>query len=153
MISAIVWNIIPNVRMDQVLMRQAKLINMFCPGLIWPRVIIVCKGSMNPAQDGAGALKAAEKFHLHPDTGPQVLGYRFISDLPPHQRSRFEFDEETKTAFNVVTDEDVRMRLHEALGKLRGEGILLRFKEVQCKDCGAIDDPRYMTARRKVLVV
>jgi hypothetical protein len=50
-VKAIVWNILPNVRKDALLTKQARLINLFKPKDIWHNVIIVCKQSRNPEDD------------------------------------------------------------------------------------------------------
>ena len=42
-IKAIIWNIDPKVREDEVITKQAQLINMFKPKDIWNNVIIICK--------------------------------------------------------------------------------------------------------------
>ena len=42
-IKAIIWNIDPTIREDEVISRQAYLINMFKPKDIWNNVIIICK--------------------------------------------------------------------------------------------------------------
>ena len=53
----------PNCRRDALLAEQAKLINLFMPGDIWHNVLIVCKQSKNPVDDGQGALAAAREFN------------------------------------------------------------------------------------------
>ena len=50
-VKAIVWNILPNVRKDALLTKQARLINLFKPKDIWHNVVIVCKQSRNPEDD------------------------------------------------------------------------------------------------------
>ena len=50
-VKAIVWNILPNVRKDALLTKQARLINLFKPKEIWHNVVIVCKQSRNPEDD------------------------------------------------------------------------------------------------------
>ena len=59
-VAAIVWNIVPNVRRDALLTKQARLINMFKESEIWRNVLIVAKQSLNPDIDCAGAASAAE---------------------------------------------------------------------------------------------
>ena len=42
-VKAIIWNVLPNIRKDAVLTKQAKLIDLFKPKSIWNNVIIICK--------------------------------------------------------------------------------------------------------------
>ena len=42
-VKAIVWNINPNIREDDLITRQAYLINLFKDEEIWKNVIIICK--------------------------------------------------------------------------------------------------------------
>jgi hypothetical protein len=46
-VKAIVWCVLPNVRKDALLTKQAGLIDLFKPGDIWEHVVIVCKQSRN----------------------------------------------------------------------------------------------------------
>ena len=57
-VKAIVWNILPNVRRDALLTKQARLIDLFKPKEIWHNVLIICKQSRNPEDDAQGALAA-----------------------------------------------------------------------------------------------
>ena len=42
-VKAIIWNINPNIREDDLITRQAYLINLFKEDEIWKNVIIICK--------------------------------------------------------------------------------------------------------------
>ena len=140
-IKAVIWNVIPNVRLDSVLSKQARLIDMFMPGEIWNNVIIVCKQSMKPNRDGNGAKKAAEQFCQ--GVSPQVIGYRFLSDLDEEQFCKMKDDVDMRMAFNVKTDDEVRELLSVALSKC-GDPLSLVFRDCRCMDCGAEGDPRLM---------
>ena len=76
--AAILWTVAPNVRRDALLMKQARLINLFRPGDIWHNVIVACKQSRNPDDDTQGALAAAR--HYNPHAEPIVLGYTFFGE-------------------------------------------------------------------------
>ena len=71
-VKAIIWNILPNVRKDALLTKQARLIDLFKPKEIWQNVMIICKQSRNPEDDAQGALAAARQFN--PKAQPPVLG-------------------------------------------------------------------------------
>lgn len=88
--KAIIWSILPNVRKDGVLTKQARLINMFKEREIWNNVVIVCKQSHNPADDAQGALAAAKEFN--PSAEVTVLGYTYVQDpsLTERQREIFQ---------------------------------------------------------------
>lgn len=72
-IKAVIWFVLPNIRRDALLVKQAALINRLAPlsdaknagtgknyaGSIWGRTIIACKQAMNPEQDTRGAVAAA----------------------------------------------------------------------------------------------
>ena len=113
-VKAIVWTVAPNVRKDALLVKQARLIDLFRPTEIWNNVIIACKQSRNPDDDTQGALAAAKQFN--PDAEPVVLGYTFIDDpsLTDKQRKRFE-DPENRDVFLVKTDAEVRATVFKAL--------------------------------------
>ena len=53
-VKAIIWNILPNVRKDALLSKQARLIDLFKPKEIWHNVLIICKQSRNPEDDAQG---------------------------------------------------------------------------------------------------
>ena len=59
-VKAVVWCILPTVRMDANLQAQAKFINMFTPeneaGKIWTNVVIVCKGKVRNIKDDLNQL-------------------------------------------------------------------------------------------------
>ena len=73
-VAAIIWNVVPNVRRDALLSKQARLINLFKDEEIWRNVVIVAKQSLNPEADCAGAVRAAEE---HSGEWPVLhTGYR-----------------------------------------------------------------------------
>ena len=41
--KAIIWTVLPNIRKDALLTKQARLIDLFKPAKIWNNVIIICK--------------------------------------------------------------------------------------------------------------
>ena len=84
-VKAILWTILPNVRKDALLSKQANMINKFKEVDIWNNVIIVCKQSRNPEDDTQGALYAAKAFS--PELEVPVLGYTFLED--PSWTSRY----------------------------------------------------------------
>ena len=55
-VKAILWTILPNVRKDALLSKQANMINKFKEVDIWNNVIIVCKQSRNPEDDTQGRV-------------------------------------------------------------------------------------------------
>ena len=89
-VKTILWTILPNVRKDALLSKQANMINKFKEVDIWSNVIIVCKQSRNPEDDTQGALYAAKAFS--PDLEVPVLGYTFLED--PSWTSRYGVIEE-----------------------------------------------------------
>ena len=56
-VRCVIWNILPNVRKDALLRKQAQMINLFKAEEIWKNVIIVAKQSLNPDEDCAGAVR------------------------------------------------------------------------------------------------
>ena len=90
MFQAIIWNILPNVRRDALLMKQARMINLFKAVEIWRNVLIIVKQSRNPQDDGQGALAAAKTFN--PRAKVPVLGFSYADDpsLTPLQRKKIE---------------------------------------------------------------
>lgn len=141
-IAGVIWNVIPNVRRDAVLSRQAKLIDLLggSSGAIWKNVIVVCKQSMKPERDGTGAVKAAMEYGMR----PQIVGYRFYSDLDEEQKAKLENNPEMRGAFNVKTDDEVQDVILQALSQC-GDPVPIEFRECKCMDCGQIGDPRLMS--------
>ncbi len=140
-VGAVIWNVIPNVRKDATVTRHAALVNSLVPS-VWSNVIVVCKQAMNPNRDGAGVLRAALQY-CGEDNGPQITGYRFLSDLDEEQRLRLEMDEGARRSFNIKTDAEVRQHLRTLLARC-SEPISLSFCDYRCTDCGVVDDPRLM---------
>jgi len=140
-VSAIIWNIVPNVRRDGLLMGQAHLINKFKEKEIWRNVLIVAKQSLNPEVDCQGAVKAAQEF-----TDLPVLhtGYRFYSDptISPEQRHSF-CTSQSREMFNVKTDQEVKTILQGMLAKM-GPPVQVVFNTTRCLDCSAEGDKRLL---------
>ncbi len=117
-VKAIIWNILPNVRKDALLTKQARLIDLFKPKEIWSNVVIVCKQSRNPEDDSQGALAAARQFC--PKAEPPVLGFTFIDDasLTANQRKRFAKASSLREDFLVKNDDEVRRSVFEVIAGL-----------------------------------
>ncbi len=149
-VSAVVWNVIPNVRRDAALSKHASLIDQIAEG-VWANVVVVCKQSMRPGRDGGGAAAAAREVMAEGagegerNVLPQVTGYRFLSDFADDaaQLDKMESDEESRRAFNVMTDPEVRSHLTGCLERC-GPALELVFRDSKCLDCGAVADARLM---------
>ncbi len=141
-VEAVLWCVIPNVRRDAALTKQAGMIHQVGDN-VWARTVVVCKQSMRPERDGAGAVKAAEECG---GVSPKVVGYRYLSDLDnDEQMKRVKGDAEARRAFNVLNDQEVRECLVDALLETKGrEEVRLQFADKQCLDCGVVEDPRLM---------
>ena len=142
-VKAVVWAIHPNVRCDAVLSSQAKLIEKFAPKVVWNNVIIVVKQSMSPEDDGRGAMTAALDYNANANV--QLLGYRFINDdtFNAKQRQKMQDDPSAREAFNVLTDEEVKGALNEAIENI-DEPLQVIFRTKKCQDCGQVGDDRLM---------
>ena len=140
-VSAIIWNIVPNVRRDALLMDQARLINLFKERDIWSNVLIVAKQSMNPEVDCQGAVKAAQQF-----TDLPILhtGYRFYNDptVSAEQRDSFR-NAQSRALFNVKTDDEIRSILKDNLGRM-GQPVQVVFNTSKCLDCSVVADRRLL---------
>jgi len=138
-VCAIIWNIVPNVRRDALLMNQARLINLFKESDIWSNVLIVAKQSLNPEVDCQGAVKAAQQF-----TDLPILhtGYRFYNDptVSANQREAFR-SAESRVMFNVKTDEEIRSILQNNLGQM-SQAVQVVFNTCKCMDCSVVADRR-----------
>ena len=143
-VQAIVWNVIPNVRRDALLSKQASLIDMFKPKEIWNNVVIVLKQSMNPENDGKGALRAALEYDPHSKL--QIVGYRFLEDqtITDEQRENLQ-DANTRKIFNVKTNEEIRELLGEKVNEI-GKPIKVIFQNKKCIDCDQVGDERLMSS-------
>ena len=140
-IKAVIWNVHPNVRHDALLASQAKLIDKFAPTEIWNNVIILVKQSLNPEEDGRGALSAALDFNAKART--QLLGFRFLTDetMNVEQRQQMQGNKSIKEAFNIWTDDEVRKGLSDALEEI-SEPIQVVFRSKRCLDCNQRGDER-----------
>jgi len=140
-VSAIIWNIVPNVRRDALLAGQARLINLFKENDIWNNVLIIAKQSLNPKVDCQGAVKAAQDF-----TDIPILhtGYRFYNDptISAEQRDSFR-SAQARSLFNVKTDDEIKSILSENIGKM-GRPIQVVFNTSRCIDCGVEGDKRLL---------
>ena len=139
-VTAVIWNISPNVRCDAMLSGQARLINMFCPE-VWSNVLVVAKQSHSPEVDCQGALRAAQAY-----TQDTVLhtGYRLMSDptFSAAQRDKFCSPEE-RAVFNVKTDQEVAALVSQKLAEMPPP-VQVVFRSNKCKDCGLVGDPRLL---------
>jgi len=140
-VSAIIWNIVPNVRRDALLMGQAHLINLFKDKDIWNNVLIVAKQSLNPKVDCQGAVKAAQEF-----TDIPILhtGYRFYNDptVSAEQRDSFR-SPQTRAMFNVKTDKEIQSILKENISKME-KPVQVLFNNTKCLDCSVEGDSRLL---------
>ena len=129
---------------DATLQRQAEFINEFLPQNIWTNVIIICKQSVNPSRDAAGAVRAAQSFHK--TASPRVLGYRYLEDpsLTGDQRRALEDNEDTRRLFNVLTDQEIVSVLQAALTSLPAP-VRVVFRDQRCVDCGEAGDRRLLS--------
>ena len=142
-VAAIIWNIVPNVRRDALLRKQAHLINQFKDEEIWRNVLIVAKQSLNPEADCAGAVRAAEEYS---NEWPVLFtGYRFLTDptVSPEQRGMLR-DEATRLLFNIKSDKEVRNTLHENINKM-GPPVQVVFNTSKCLDCSVVGDSRLLS--------
>lgn len=142
-VAAIIWNIIPNVRRDALLRKQAEMINQFRCGQIWRNVLIVGKQSLNPESDCAGAVRAGEEWS---EEWPVLAtGYRFFTDptVSPEQRGMLR-DEATRDLFNIKTDAQVRETIRGYL-RMMGPPVQVVFKTSKCIDCSEEGDPRLLS--------
>ena len=139
-VRCIIWNILPNIRKDALLKKQAELINLFKAEDIWRNVVIVAKQSLTPAEDCAGAVRAAEE--LSREWPVVATGYRFLSDpsLSPAQRDLMQ-DAATRKTFNVKTDSEVRETLTSLMDRL-GPPVQVVFNTSRCVDCSMVGDSR-----------
>jgi len=141
-VAAIIWNVVPNVRRDALLKKQAQLINQFKEEEIWKNVLIVAKQSLNPEADCAGAVRAAEDFS--DETPILFTGYRFLTDptLNPAQRGVLS-DETSRKMFNVKSDDEVKETLKEFLDQM-GPPVQVVFNIHKCLDCSVVGDSRLL---------
>ncbi|CAB4065683.1 unnamed protein product [Lepeophtheirus salmonis] len=140
-VKAILWNVIPNIRRDALLSKQAAIIDLFKPGEIWNNVIIVLKQSMNPENDGKGALRAALEYNAYANI--QVVGYRFFEDPTISEAQRET--QKTREVFNIKTNEEVRAIIDEKLEDIR-DPIQVVFHNSKCADCTEVGDIRLMSS-------
>jgi hypothetical protein len=70
---------------------------------------------MNPEDDGRGALTAALEYD--PYSNVHVLGYRYLDDetFTKKQQEKMKTDSSAREAFNVHTDDEVRVAIYNAL--------------------------------------
>lgn len=117
--KAIIWNILPNVRKDALLTKQARLINLFKPKEIWHNVVIICKQSRNPEDDAQGALAAARQFN--PRVDPPILGFTYIDDasFTLNQRKRFQREPSLREDFLIKTDDEARRDIFRTISSLK----------------------------------
>jgi len=141
-VKAVVWCVLPQVRMDALLQAQAKFIDMFTvkgdTGKIWSNVLILCKGKLQKvSEDCQGAMTAAKKVHVHAE--PQMMGYQFADP------EVLEGTSETirKHKLRMLTEEEIRGELETAISKMP-PCLQVVFANQQCRACGQTGDPRLM---------
>merc|ERR1712106_6415 len=109
--------------------------------IIWNKVLIVAKQSLNPKVDCQGAVKAAQEF-----TDVPILhtGYRFYNDptVSAEQRDSFR-SPQSRALFNVKTDQEIFSILKENLGKM-GQPVQVVFNTSKCLDCSVEGDRRLL---------
>lgn len=140
-VAAVVWCVLPQIRMDSVLQAQARFIDMFTDkGRIWSNVIILCKGKgpgESSAEDCKGAVMAAKKVNVHAE--PRTLGYQFATAKVLAGAS----EEFRREELRSLTDPEIREKLEVELGSLP-ESIQVVFANKRCQACGQTGDPRLM---------
>jgi len=146
-LRAVIWTVMPNVRQDALLNRQAALIDKFGEREVWNRVIISCKQSTNVEADTRGAFAAALDFN--PRATVQRLGHRFLDDssLTMDQQITCENDSGSRKTWGVKTDDEIRLSFLQAfdeIGSDEGDFLKVVFNEKRCADCGVIGDPRLL---------
>ncbi|XP_059094666.1 uncharacterized protein LOC131889555 isoform X1 [Tigriopus californicus] len=144
-IQAVIWNVLPQPRMDSTLQRQAAFIDMFtvdeAKGKIWTKVIIVAKGGKQPEEDCLGAKMAAKKQFVHAE--PTCLSYEFVTPEILKGTS-----EELRTEqLRMLTNLEIRKELETAIEDLGPDPVQVVFANQRCEDCGQTGDPRLMDDR------
>ena len=107
-------------------------------------MIIICKQSVNPSLDAAGAVRAAQSFLK--TASPRVVGYRYLEDpsLTKEQRRALEDSEDTRRMFNVLTDPEIVTVLQNSLSSLPAS-VQVVFRDQRCVDCGEAGDRRLLS--------
>ena len=107
-------------------------------------MIIICKQSVNPSLDAAGAVRAAQSFLK--TASPRVVGYRYLEDpsLTRDQRRALEDSEDTRRMFNVLTDPEIVTVLQTSLSSLPAS-VQVVFRDQRCVDCGEAGDRRLLS--------
>jgi len=148
-VKAVMWCVMPTPRMDAILQAQAEFIDMFTmddektakieSGLIWPNVVIVCKGKLDAdlEDDVSGAMMAAKKKNIH--AKPLACRWEFaspeiISGVPAQLR---------KDTLRMLTPDEVREEIEEVFKKLP-PCVQVVFASKKCLACGQEGDPRLM---------
>lgn len=118
-VKAILWMILPNIRQDTLLLKQARMIDKFKEVDIWKNVIIVCKKPINLEEDVQGARHAAKTISQDQDLDVQALGYAFLEGTSWTVRQRAQFEDDSfRSDFNVKNDEEVRDAIFDAISNL-----------------------------------
>jgi len=140
-VAAVVWCVLPQIRMDSVLQAQARFIDMFTDkGRIWSNVVILCKGKgpgESPAEDCKGAVMAAKKVNVHAE--PRTVGYQFATAKVLAGAS----EEFRREELRSLTDPEIRDKLEAELSSLPSS-IQVVFANKRCQACGQTGDPRLM---------
>ena len=118
-VKAILWMILPNIRQDTLLLKQARMIDKFKEVDMWKNVIIVCKKPINLEEDVQGARHAAKTISQDQDLDVQALGYAFLEGTSWTVRQRAQFEDDSfRSDFNVKNDEEVRDAIFDAISNL-----------------------------------
>eukprot|EP00092_Neocalanus_flemingeri_P032227 GFUD01035027.1.p1 GENE.GFUD01035027.1~~GFUD01035027.1.p1 ORF type:complete len:416 (+),score=121.31 GFUD01035027.1:334-1581(+) len=143
-VSAIIWCTSPNIRQDCTMQRQAQFIDQFAHRDIWDNVIIICKQSVNPTHDTAGALRAAQGMLATAKT--KVLGYRYLDDpsFTPDQQTALQDSQDTRRLFNVLTDQEITELIKKSIQDLPPP-VQVVFQDQKCLDCYEEGDKRLMS--------
>ena len=106
--------------------------------------MIICKQSLNPVIDSAGAISAGQSFHK--TARLNVIGYRYLDDpcITSEQRQKLVDDADTRKTFNVLTDAEIVSTIDEALTRLPAP-VQVVFRDQKCVDCGETGDKRLLS--------
>ena len=119
-VKAVLWMILPNIRRDALLLKQARMIDRLGRGVdIWRNVVIVCKKPINLEEDIQGARHAAKVVSRDQDLDVRALGYTFLEGTSWTDRQRAQFEDEIlRSDFNVKNDEEVREAIFDTISSL-----------------------------------
>jgi len=143
-VKAVVWCVNPNEKMDMMLQKQAKLIDMLTKdedkGKIWANVIILSKGTLRETakEDCIGAEMAARQICA--SASPRSLGYKFANE---DDLKETELSTSYRKKLRFLTQVEALEQLEQEIEKLP-EPVQVVFSNKKCKGCGQTGDPRLM---------